>query len=72
MLSLLKFSEVIAMTGLSRSTIYLLIQAGDFPKQVAVSQRKVGFISEEIEDWIRKRIQSSRQPTIDPSSDQVR
>ncbi|WP_443217137.1 helix-turn-helix transcriptional regulator [Seohaeicola sp. 4SK31] len=39
---ILRRPEVEARTGLSRSTIYLWIQQGEFPKPVALGARLVG------------------------------
>ena len=52
---ILRLPQTIAKTGLSRSTIYGLIAAGQFPKQVKLSRRTIGFIKSEIDDWIAER-----------------
>jgi prophage regulatory protein len=46
---------VCKMTGLSRSTIYELIAAGNFPRQVRLGSRSVGWRLAEVEEWIEKR-----------------
>ena len=55
-----RLPEVIAHTGLSRSTIYSMIAAGDFPTSINLGLRSVGWIAEEIEQWIQSRIDASR------------
>ena len=40
------------MLGLSRSTIYRMMQDGEFPRPVKIGRRAVGWSSEEIESWI--------------------
>lgn len=55
-----RLSEVIARTGLPRSTIYELMHNGDFPSQVQLARRSVGWVESEIEDWIDSRIDASR------------
>ncbi len=57
---LIKLSEVIDRTGLSRSTIYNRIDDGTFPKQIKISKRSMAFIESEIEEWIQTRIIESR------------
>jgi prophage regulatory protein len=47
-------------TGLSRSTIYLRIAEGTFPKQISLGSRAVGWIESEIDEWLEQRIESSR------------
>lgn len=55
-LSILRRKQVQARTGLSRSTIYLYIKAGQFPKPVALGPRAVGWIESEVSEWIAKRV----------------
>ena len=43
------------MLGLSRSTIYRMMQDGEFPRPVKIGRRAVGWSSEEIERWISER-----------------
>ena len=57
----LRLPAVKASTGLSRSTIYLRVAAGTFPKQVLLGGRAVGWLEAEIQDWLQQRIDSSRQ-----------
>ena len=55
-----RLPEVTARTGLSRSTIYVLIRQGKFPSQIRLGPRAVGWIETEIVDWIEARIDESR------------
>ena len=55
-----RLPEVCAHTGLSRSTIYHKISIGEFPPQISLGPRAVGFIADEIETWIQSRIDFSR------------
>lgn len=57
---LLRIKEVMTRTGLSRSTIYELMSKGEFPKQVVLTERCVGWIEDEIQDWLLKRLEESR------------
>ena len=56
----LRLPEVMARTGLSRSTIYVRVAAGCFPRPVALGSRAVGWIEAEIEQWVAERIAESR------------
>jgi prophage regulatory protein len=58
---ILRLPAVKARTGLSRSTIYLRIAAGTFPKPVHLGARAVGWIESEIETWLSRQIEQSRQ-----------
>ena len=49
---ILRRPEVEARTGLSRSTIYLWIQQGEFPKPVALGARLVGWRESDVAAWL--------------------
>ncbi len=62
--SILRLPTVKDRTGLSRSSIYLRISEGSFPKQVCLGGgRAVGWIESEIQDWLSEQIEASRRPT---------
>lgn len=48
--------DVQAQTGLSKSAIYQLLDAGKFPKQVRIMERACGWIQSEVDEWVRQRI----------------
>ena len=43
-------------TGLSRSTIYMLMQNGQFPKPVRIGGRTVAWPEAEVEAWLNARL----------------
>ena len=47
---ILRLTDVIARTGLSRSTIYLRMVQGKFPKKINLGSRAVGWISSEVNE----------------------
>jgi len=49
---ILRLGSVIDITGLSRSTIYLRISEGTFPKQVSLGARAIGWRQEDIQTWL--------------------
>jgi len=57
---ILRLPEVKARTGLSRSTIYLRIAEGDFPRSVSLGGRAVGWLESDIDQWLADKIESSR------------
>jgi prophage regulatory protein len=59
-LTILRRKQVEARTGLSRSTIYLRVSDGTFPKPVSLGARAVGWVESEISDWLASRIEASR------------
>jgi prophage regulatory protein len=52
---ILRLRDVLADTGLSRTTVYRLIQAGSFPPGVRLSDRAVGWPEEVVEQWKESR-----------------
>jgi len=59
--TILRLPAVKARTGLSRSTIYLRISEGNFPKPVSLGKRAVGWLESEVDDWLTSQIESSRR-----------
>ena len=57
---IIRLKDVITLTGLSRSTIYLRMVQGKFPKKINLGSRAVGWISSEVNEWIDERIRESR------------
>jgi len=57
---MIKLPEVISMTGLSRSSIYLLIKKGNFPPQVKLSTRSSGRRWREINSRLESRPRGSQ------------
>ena len=52
---ILRRPAVEAITGLSRSTIYLKIDRREFPRPIPLGLRAVGWLSEEVEQWLQSR-----------------
>ena len=59
--AILRLPAVKARTGLSRSTIYLRVSEGNFPKPVSLGGRAVGWVEDEIQSWLAERIAASRK-----------
>ena len=48
---ILRLPAVRRRTGLSRSSIYLRISQGRFPKQISLGERAVGWVESEVNEW---------------------
>lgn len=60
-LIVLRRKQVESRTGLSRSTIYARIAAGNFPPPIDLGGgRAVGWLASDIDAWIQERINLSR------------
>lgn len=57
---IVRMKEVMAKTGLGRSSIYKLQAAGQFPQSIAISDRAVGWNSCEIESWVQQKLDARR------------
>ncbi|EAX5650511.1 AlpA family transcriptional regulator [Salmonella enterica] len=57
---LLRISDVMNLTGLPKSTIYLKIKNNEFPNQVSIGSRSVAWVEKEINEWISNSIQSRK------------
>jgi prophage regulatory protein len=57
----LRRPQVQARTGLARSTIYELMSSGKFPLSIQLTDRSVGWLAHEIDEWIASRVMQSRQ-----------
>ncbi len=53
---IMRLPEVSTKTGLSRSSIYLAIGKGTFPRPVSLGANLVGWVESELNDWIASRI----------------
>jgi prophage regulatory protein len=49
---ILRLPSVLEISGLSRSSIYLRVAQGIFPKQVSLGARAIGWRESDIQTWI--------------------
>ena len=52
--------EVETATGLSRSSIYAKMEDGSFPKAIKLSERSVGWLEHEVQEWLKNRVAATR------------
>ena len=60
-LKILKRKEVEAVTGFSRSSIYAHMDKDSFPKAIKLSERSVGWLEHEVQEWLKNRVVATRQ-----------
>ncbi len=58
---ILRLPSVKDRSGLSRSTIYLRIKKGEFPKPISLGDRAVGWLEKDIDDWLEQKIKDSQE-----------
>lgn len=59
-LRVLRCKEVCKITGLGRSSIYRLQSEGHFPHSIKIGVRAVGWLEDEVRNWLVDRIADSR------------
>ena len=52
---LVRLRQLTAIVGLSRSTIYRLVKAGNFPKPIRIGINSLAWRMDEIHEWIDSR-----------------
>lgn len=57
---LIKLSEVMNMTALSRATIYRKMEAGEFPQRINLGARNVAWEEGEVHEWVEEMVANSR------------
>jgi prophage regulatory protein len=55
---LLRLGAVMERVPYSRANIYRLIHLGQFPRQIPLGGRAIGWLESEIEAWIAQRVQN--------------
>ncbi|WP_010322919.1 helix-turn-helix transcriptional regulator [Marinobacterium stanieri] len=58
--AILTRKEVEQLTSMSRTSIYRMMGKSEFPKQVRLSPSRVGWLAEDIDNWLQQRIDESR------------
>lgn len=53
---ILRISDVVQKTGLSRTSIYQRLRHQDFPRPVELGPRAIGFIESEVDDFLRRLV----------------
>lgn len=57
---LLRLAQVMDVTGLRRTKIYELQATGHFPMRVQITDHTVGWVEEEVQAWLARRIAGRR------------
>ena len=60
---ILRLPEIIALTGLSRSTVYNRVTTGNFLTSISLGGRSVGWVASEVDAWLHNQIMPSRSDT---------
>ncbi len=61
-IAIYRLPAVLKVTGLSKATIYRLLERGEFPRRVRLSQRCVGWRVADVDAWLSERAAESGVP----------
>lgn len=67
-LRFLRMKDVMDLTGLSRTGIYMSIGRGEFPEPVKLGSKAIAFVESEVQSWMRDRADNHRARTDMPDS----
>jgi prophage regulatory protein len=57
---LFRLNQVKEITGLSRSSLYQMMDKGLFPRSISIGPRAIAWTDASIQDWIESRINASK------------
>lgn len=58
---IIRLPAVKDQTGLSRSSIYLRMSKGEFPKSISLGDRAIGWLESDINEWLEQCIAQSKK-----------
>lgn len=56
--------EVLRMIGVSRTTLWRMVQSGAFPAPVRITDRSRGYVLEDVEAWMKARTERPSTPVV--------
>jgi prophage regulatory protein len=59
--TMMSLNEAAKVTSLSRTAIFKMRERGDFPRAVTLSEKRIGFVRTEVNEWISARIAAREQ-----------
>ncbi len=59
-IQILRRPQVTLRTGFPRSTLYLKIARGEFPRPIKLGARSVGWLADEVDAFLASRVAESR------------
>jgi prophage regulatory protein len=58
---LIRLKDVMALTGLCRSSVYSNMKNGDFPASVPIGSTSVAWVEQEVRQWIGSKIEERNE-----------
>jgi prophage regulatory protein len=64
--------QVLEMIGVSRTTLWRMVQAGTFPRPVRITERNCGFLLDTVEAWMKARAAGlAWEPASEPEASPI-
>ena len=57
---ILRIAEVRGIVGICTASIYSYMKKGEFPNQIKIGPRMVGWLESEIQEWIASQVTATR------------
>ena len=58
-IALYRISPLVKNIGVSKSTIWLWVKEGSFPKPIRLGKKSVAWLGSDIENWIQSRVNAA-------------
>jgi len=55
--------EVRQMLGVSKTTLWRMVQAGAFPRPVEITERNRGYLLDDVQAWMQARLDAVSPPS---------
>lgn len=62
----MRIRELTAHVGLSKTTIYAQVAAGEFPRPIKLGPRATGWIAADVARWVESRRAAAAPPVTTP------
>lgn len=60
-MKMIRLKDVIDKTGLSRSTIYRLVNQGDIPQPIKLTEKTSVWILSEVDEFLERKVKEYRE-----------
>jgi len=64
--------QVLEMIGVSRTTLWRMVQSGSFPAPVRITERNSGYVLDAVEEWMKARTEGRPWHAPAPPAEPVR
>ena len=66
--TLIDIHAILKRIPYSRSTIYRLCKAGEFPESIKIGRNRVAWLERDVDQWIEDRVNGKSSPVMDSTN----